>query len=306
MDVAREKRISAGGLRWIHLAAVAIGIAAALMVTHAGSAISAVDTVAGLFTIENSEIASAGIPERDLERQKPQKQAELLLARAVSRDDRAADQIQSHVANWRGKIKWNTQLSDLTTVALSSNSDAVRSSAIEVQLAAYGLPKSQSTANMLVRQADSSDHARKIWALWSLGLLGNRGVDSDRIVQVLTKHLRGLEKGADEDARRWAVEALALVGTTPTITPLLEAMRNDPSSLVRERAAYSLAVSGMLSHAQRLIAVPQLISYSADAALDAQTRGWAFQALRDITQQHLPNDPGAWRDWYGTAVGSGQ
>jgi hypothetical protein len=301
MDVAGEKRISTQRVRWLHLAAIASGIAAALLVAHAGSAISAVGKLAGLFTTENAAVAPAGIPERDLERQKPQKQAELLLTRAVSRDDRAADQIQSHVADWRGKLKWNSQLSDLTTVALSSNDEAVRSSAIEVQLAAYGLPKNESTADMLVRQAESSDHARKIWALWALGLLGNRGVETDRIVQVLTKHVRGLEKGADEDARRWAVEALALVGTTPTIAPLLEAMHNDPSALVRERAACSLAGSGMLSHAQRLIAVPQLINYSADAALDAQTRAWAFQALRDITQQHLPNDPGAWRDWYATA-----
>jgi HEAT repeat protein len=292
-----------GSLRWPHLAAILIGVTCAVLVSRAGNAVSALEKLTSLFTTEeNSEASSAGISEPDLNRQKPQKQAEILLTRAVSRDDRAASQIQSHVANWRGKIKWDAQLSDLTTVALNSKDEAVRSSAIEVQLAAYGLTKNKSTASMLERQAKSADHARKVWALWSLGLLGNRGVETDHIVQVLTAHLRGWEKGADEDARRWAVEALALVGTTPTITPLLQAMHNDPSSLIRERAACSLAASGMLSHEQRLIAVPQLISYSADAALDAQTRSWAFQALRDITQQRLPNDPGAWRNWYGTAV----
>jgi HEAT repeat protein len=102
----------------------------------------------------------------------------------------------------------------------------------------------------------------------------------------------------NEDARRWAVEGLALVGTTATIAPLLDAMHNDPSATVRERAACSLAQSGMLSHEQRMIAVPQLINYSGDAALDAQTRAWAFQALGDITRQRLPNDAAAWRDWY--------
>jgi hypothetical protein len=119
---------------------------------------------------------------------------------------------------------------------------------------------------------------------------------------VLTAHL----KDSDEDARRWAVEGLALVGTTPTIVPLLEAMHNDPSAMVRERAACSLAESGMLSHEQRLAAVPQLISYSDDPALDAQTHAWAFQALADITKQRLPNDSTAWRNWYQTAVVSGQ
>jgi HEAT repeat protein len=106
------------------------------------------------------------------------------------------------------------------------------------------------------------------------------------------------EANISEDTRRWAVESLALVGTTPTIAPLLQAMHDDPSTSVRERAADSLARSGMLSRQQRLIAVPRLIDYSADAALDAQTRTLAFQALNEITQQRLPNDSVAWRNWY--------
>jgi HEAT repeat protein len=148
-----------------------------------------------------------------------------------------------------------------------------------------------------MRRADSSDHAQKIWALWALGLLGNRGVETDRVVRVLTGHLQVSGKDS-EDSRRWAVESLALVGTTATIAPLLDSLHNDPSPLVRERAACSLAESGMLSHEQRLIAVPQLINYSDDPALDAQTHAWAFQSLRDITKQPLPNDSAAWRNWY--------
>jgi HEAT repeat protein len=80
-------------------------------------------------------------------------------------------------------------------------------------------------------------------------------------------------------------------------------MHNDPSALVRERAACSLAESGMLTHEQRLTAVPQLINYSDDSALDAQTHSWAFQALGDITKQRLPNDSAAWRSWYQAAGG---
>lgn len=252
--------------------------------------------------------------DRDLDRQRPQKQAELLLERAVGRSDgdasRSAAQIEARIERWRGQLKWDSQLGDLTTVALNSNDESVRASAIEVQLAAYGLTKSDSTVDALIRQADSRDHAQEIWALWALGLLGNRGVEAGRVVQVLTAHLKASGKDSDrdtdEDTRRWAVEGLALVGTTPTIVPLLEAMHNDPSAMVRERAACSLAQSGMLSHAQRMAAVPQLINYSDDPALDAQTRGWAFQALADITKQSLPNDSAAWRNWYQTAVASGQ
>jgi HEAT repeat protein len=240
----------------------------------------------------------SGTADGDLDSQRPQKQAEMLLTRAVSRDDRAVHQIQARLDGWRGKIQWDTQLSDLTTVALNSNDASVRVSAIEVQLAAYGLTKSDSSVDALVRRANSSDHAQKVWALWGLGLLGNRGVETDRVVQVLSAQLENSGQTSDEDSRRWAVEGLALVGRTSTIAPLLTAMHDDPSPVVRERAACSLAESGMLSREQRIIAVPQLINYSSDPTLDAQTHGWAFQALADITQQHLPNDSAAWRSWY--------
>jgi HEAT repeat protein len=204
----------------------------------------------------------------------------------------------------------------------------VRASAIEVQLAAYGLSRSNSSVDALVLQANSAKHAQKIWALWALGLLGNRGVETERIVRVLAMHLKdsrdsdkdfvettntasartGSEVNYkdDEDSRRWALEGLALVGTDSTIAPLLDAMRNDPSPVVRERAACSLVESGMLSREQRLIAVPQLIIDSDDPALDGQTHAWAFQALTDITKQHLPNDSAAWRDWYQGSAASGQ
>ena len=249
----------------------------------------------------------------ELDRQRPQQQAEILLERAVSRSGEATDQkgqveaqIEARIDTWRGKLQWDSQLGDLTTVALNSTDQSVRASAIEVQLAAYGLTKSQSSVDGLVRQADSRDHAQKTWALWTLGLLGNRGVETDRVVRVLTAHLRASGKDADEDVRRWAVEGLALVGSTSTIAPLLDTMRDDPSAIVRERAACSLAESGMLSRGQRLIAVPQLINYSDDPTLDSQTRAWAFQALVDITKQRLPNDSAAWRNWYQTSAASGQ
>jgi hypothetical protein len=255
-------------------------------------------------------VSSGRFPERNLDGQKAQKQAEMLLTQAVSRSNgansnRANDEIQEHAQTWRGKLSWNLELSQLTTIALNSNDQNVRTSGIEVQLAAYGLSKSDSTVEGLVGRANSSDHAQKIWALWALGLLGNRGVETDRVVQVLTGHLKDSGKDS-EDSRRWAVEGLALVGTTVTITPLLDSMHNDPSPLVRERAACSLAESGMLTHEQRLTAVPQLINYADDPALDAQTQAWAFQALHDITKQPLPNDSAAWRNWYQKSMVSGQ
>ena len=297
-------------LRVLHLAAVMAEIGLAVAVSSAGG----MGTVWGKLTPQSSlgkdlDAASALSSDRDLDRQKPQKQAELLLERAMTRSDGASDrveaQIESRVDAWRGKLEWDAQLGQLTTGALNSNNRGGRDSAIAVQLAAYGLPKNGSTVDALVRQANSSDHRQKIWAFWALGLLGNRGIETDRIVEVLSAELKNSDgkpgkasQEREEDARRWAVEGLALVGTTPTIAPLLAAMHDDPSPLVRERAACSLAESGMLSREQRLIAVPQLIDYSDDPALDAQTRAWAFQALSDITQQRLPKDSAAWRNWY--------
>jgi hypothetical protein len=308
------QRLPSRNPRLLHFAAVIVGVVLALLVSSGGGPASVWGKTIGVFSRQRHSQPTAKLSDRDLDRQRPQKQAEILLERAVSRSDgataRTEAQIAARIDTWRGKLTWDSQLGDLTTVALNSNDQSVRASAIEVQLAAYGLTKSKSSVDALVRQADSSDHAQKIWALWTLGLLGNRGIETDRVVQVLTAHLKGSGKDSgrnnNEDARRWAVEGLALVGTTPTIAPLLDAMHNDPSAVVRERAACSLAESGMLSHEQRLTAVPQLIDYSADPALDAQTHVWAFQALAEITKQHLPNDSAAWRNWYQTSVASAQ
>ncbi|MGA7217973.1 MAG: HEAT repeat domain-containing protein [Candidatus Sulfotelmatobacter sp.] len=286
--------------RWYQIAAVAAGAGCALLFSG-GAGSSAWEKISGMFVVQEEAGAPAKeFSDPEIERQRPQKQAELLLARAVSRNDGASEQIQERAEKWRGKIRWNSQLSDLTTVALNSSDQGVRASAIEVQLAAYGLSKNAGTVNKLVRQADSGDHAQQIWALWALGLLGNRGVETERVVQTLTSHLkeRGNLSYRNEEARRWAIEGLALVGTTSTIEPLLEAMHNDPSALVRERAACSLAESGMLNHDQRMAAVPRLIQYSDDPSLDGQTHAWAFQALGDITGQRLGNDSTAWKNWY--------
>ena len=298
--------------RLLHIVVMMVGVVFAFLVSIAGGPAAVWGKSAGMSSPQGNSRVSAVFSEPDLDRQGPQKQAEILLERAVSRSDGARDQIgnqaqteaqiEARVEGWRGKLAWNSQLGDLTTVALNSSDESVRASAIEVQLAAYGLPKSESSVEALVRQATSRDHAKKIWAMWALGLLGNRGIETDRVVHVLSAHLKDSGKNfdRDEDTRCWAVEGLALVGTTPTIAPLLEVMHNDPSPLVRERAASRLAESSMLSHEQRLIAVPQLIDYSADPALDAQTHALVFQALADITRQRLPNDSAVWRNWYQT------
>lgn len=308
---SQSKAARPGSVKFRILCAAITGMVAALVVSKAGG----MGAVWNKFSpspprkefVRYSEVIS----DKEIDGQKPQRQAEILLEQAVAHADHApaltAAKIESRVGSWQGKIQWDAQLADLTTAALNTNVRDVQNSAIEVQIAAYGLAKNESTVDTLVGQASSSNLARKAWALWSLGLLANRGIGTDRAVAVLAAYAKNspsasspnaTENADSEHVRRWAVEGLALAGTTATIAPLLDAMHNDPSATVRERAACNLAQSGMLSHEQRMIAVPQLIDYSGDAALDGQTRSWAFQALSDITGQRLPNDSAAWREWY--------
>ena len=241
-----------------------------------------------------SRLANSSLPTQSASEQK---QAEALLERAVAHSDGAVEQISDRVEGWQGKLQWDAQMATLTTAALNSNDIRVRQSAIDVELAAYGLKKNSASLTYLIRTANSSNHAQKIWALWALGLMGNRGVETDRVISVLTSHL----KESDPDSRRWAIEGLGLVGAPQTLGTLLRTMHDDPSPAVRERAACSLAESGMFTDEQRATAIPQLLNYTDDPSLDAQTHGWAFQALADITHQHLPNSSAAWRDWYQTS-----
>jgi hypothetical protein len=272
------------------LLALSIGLTLALLVGSLGKARAAwTRGERARVSVHNSAVNDG-----NLDQLEPQTQAERLLELAVGNSDGAVDQISSRVDGWHGKLVWDSQMASLTTAALNSNDLRVRESGIEVELAAYGLNKNSESLDYLLRTADSSDHAQKIWALWALGLVANRGVERDQIVQVLSTHL----KDSDVDSRRWSVDGLALTGSDSTIPLLLGAMHDDSSPVVREEAACAVAQSGMYTHAQRASAVPQLLNYIDDPSLDAQTHAWAFQALGDITGQHLPNDSAAWRNWY--------
>jgi HEAT repeat protein len=103
------------------------------------------------------------------------------------------------------------------------------------------------------------------------------------------------------NVRYWAVEGLSYLASDEVIAPLLVIFHDDPSPMIRERAACGLAQSGMLNRDQRRTAIPRLLDYAEDASLDADTHKWVYQALRDITGRTLPHDANAWRQWYGSA-----
>src|SRR6202047_5342011 len=222
-----------------------------------------------------------------------QQQAERLLERAVNHCEGALELIGKSVDSWYGQLELQGQLSSLLTTALNSNDLQVRGASLEIELAAYNLPKRSESAERLMERIHNEPAARP-WALWMLGVLGNRGVEARRAFVTLMDH----RHDPDEQTRYWAVEGLSMLGTDETLAPLLEAFRSDPSPLVRERGGCGLAQSGMLTREQRMHVVPQLLKMTDDMTLDDATRGWVFQALRDITGASIAAEPAAWRTWW--------
>jgi HEAT repeats len=229
-----------------------------------------------------------------LDAMSPQQQATLLLERSINHFRGANEQIEHRVTRWRGQITLDERLNGLFITALNSDDLRVRAAAIEVNIAARNLEKTIATIDRLEPVARTGEQGPRANALWDLGLLGNRGLQPARAARILLDSIHD----SNENIRYWAVEGLAYLGTEETIEPLLGVFHDDPSPLIRERAACSLAQSGMLSASLRRTAIPRLLDYSEDASLDAQTRKWVFQALRDITGQTLPHTTAAWRNWY--------
>ena len=213
-----------------------------------------------------------------LDQMAPQNQAELLLERSINHYRGANDQIAT---------------------AINSDDLRVRAAGIEIDIAARNLDKTTATIDRLETDARSGDQGPRANALWDIGLLGNRGVEPERAAQILLASIHD----DNVNVRYWAVEGLAYLGTDEVVAPLLQVFHDDPSAMIRERAACGLAQSGMLSEKQRRSAVPKLLDFADDASLDAETHKWVFQALRDITGQTLPHDPAAWRNWYTSSDG---
>ncbi len=240
--------------------------------------------------------ASAGaISEHDreeLDHMSPQDQATRLLEKAVNHYSGAGEEISKRLDSWSGKIQSTPDLEKLTDTAYFSSDLRVRAMALEIWLVRDGMRKSPETVESLIRDAANAD-GRQYFRLSTLGILGNRGVEPDKVLETL----RSFIHDSSGEARAGAINGLGLLGTAGTIEPLLEILRWDASSDLRERAACNLADSGMLSHDLRLRAVPGLIRFAQDETLDATTRKWVYQALREITQQNLADDPAAWARW---------
>ncbi len=240
--------------------------------------------------------SNARISEHELEEinaMPAQDQAERLLERAINHYAGAAEQIERRVDTWRGRIHSSERLENLTNTAYFGSDLRVRAMALEIWLARDNLAKTPESVDALIQGAAAAMD-RRWFQLSSLGILGNRGVEPERVLQTLLLYVRD----PDSNARAAAINGLGLLGTENTIAPLLEVMHSDTSADLRERAACNLADSGLLSRELRRKAVPELVRFSEDPNLDAMTRKWVFQALREITEQNLADDSAAWVHWY--------
>lgn len=220
-----------------------------------------------------------------------QGEAEKLLARVAAGDASAADQALSESDGWTGKTHRSPRTDQLITAILNGTSQPAREAALQAQLALDGVARTPSGAATVEQAVD--DPGQRTWALWMLGALANRGVDSLHGASIIESYLAD----PNVQVRATSVDALSLVGTDETIPVLLDRFRNDPSPVVQERAACDLAQSGMYTQAQRITAAASLVRWLDDSQLSAQQRAWTLQALRDISGKNLGADSAAWKSW---------
>jgi HEAT repeat protein len=223
----------------------------------------------------------------------PQQQAEQMLMAGVNHYEGATSMIMERVAGWRGQVKFSSNWQTVELAARYSSDLRVRDAAIEVDLAIYQLERSSVSVQRLLDDAQTNPGHRG-YDFNALGMLANRGVETSTVHQAL----KDWAHNPDEGTRYWAIEGLAYIGAEDTIPDFLDVLSHDPSLNVRQRCGASLAKSGMLTREKRMAAVPGLLEIAADTSQDASTRGWAFQALREITGEGIGSDAAAWRAWF--------
>jgi hypothetical protein len=224
----------------------------------------------------------------------PQEQAERLLQYAISHHVGATDDIKARVRVWRGVIRFTTALDTLLDVARNGDDLRVRAAALEIELAAFNITKASAQVDVLLERI-AIDPAQSRQEIYVLGILANRGIETTRVHDAL----RGLARSENELVRYQAYAAIANIGTDETVSDLVDAFHHDPSPMVRiDGGGCGLAHCGMLTRAQRMLAIPGLIEMAADKTLSARDVSYAYRALREISDETLPDNAQAWRDWY--------
>jgi hypothetical protein len=224
----------------------------------------------------------------------PQTQAEELFERLIGHDARAQEVFDQQVESWIGKIRQSDRIAQLLQRAQFSSDLRVRLAHVDMSLALEGWQKNEHAAELLIQRAQSDSQYRAA-AVYFLGMMAGRGVDYDRIHQVVLDYARN---DKDPVVRQWAVEGLRFLGKDEVLDELFASFTEDPSMTVRDRAGCNISDCGIFTRKQRMRMVPQLIDLAANQRTNAQMRNWCFMALREITDESSPPDAEAWNRWY--------
>jgi HEAT repeat protein len=163
-----------------------------------------------------------------------------------------------------------------------------------MSLTLQGFHKNEQAANSLITRA-SADPQHRPWAVYYLGMLSGRGIDYDRIHQVILDYARN---DKDPTVRQWAVEGLRFLGKDEALDELFTSFTEDPAMNVRNRAGCNISDCGIFTRKQRMRMVPKLIDLAMQQSTSAQMRNLCLLALREITDENSPADALAWNRWY--------
>jgi HEAT repeats len=266
-----------------------LSFAATLVVKRALS--PSTSSTSSKFSTSSKTKTASGVRPRSYDRAM-QAQAEDLLQRLASGDSAAAEEASAQASTWIGKASRTGRTDQLITTAINLHDMHSRQAALDAELALDGIPQNEEGLKLLTNAVGNP--SSRAWALWLLGAIGNRGVDTPHTAKIVGTYL----SDPDVNVRASAVNGLSLIATDETVPMLLDRFRNDPSPVVQERAACGLAESGMYTKAQRTLAAESLIHWLDDSLLTSQQRNWDIQALGDISGQHFGADTAAWRSWY--------
>ena len=223
-----------------------------------------------------------------------QVQAEELLERAIRHDSRALDLFEQNIGIWLGGIKLTERMKQLEWRSRFSTDLRVRSANADLNLAMDGWSRSDNSVDLLIARAKSDPGYRQA-AVYFMGMMAGRGVGYTRIYPVLVEYAR---RNPDANVRQWAVEGMRYLGTDEALDVLFELFTHDQSDAVRDRAGCNISDCGNFMRRQRMRMVPKFIELVEDPQTSQVMRGWSFMALREITDESLPADASAWRNWY--------
>jgi len=222
-----------------------------------------------------------------------QQRAERTLELTINRFVGAADYILFHASDWRSEIETNPRLQTLTTIALNAPLIEIRMAGFELYLAQYNLEKSVTQVDRLLKQFEQLPEKNAAGSLWAMAAIAARGVDRERIFEVI---LDALESDS-EKIRGAAVEALARFGGQEIIQPLLYIAQHDFSAYIQERAFCGLAQTGTLHVLERYDALPELLQITRNPESNDQMLSWTYQAMKEISHFYdLPEDPDIWEE----------